>query len=252
MTKVFFSILGTIAVAGAALGDTTLTYDALLQSSDGWELSVGRSGRNTIQIANGTASCPSSNWGQAAAVTTLSEGILLANEQDTFTFSFDITTNGTTNAAAMVSFVGSETAVCLGTSAYNGTIAYGTSDNVSARAYSFQSAWDSNGSFVSSSSSLTTINSNETVTVSGGISWKDGQFVLDLSANGGTGSIELGDSVSIDKVLLQLDGPNNSSTVPVISNLSMSAYLVPEPAAASLSLLGLAGLAMRRRRRQEA
>ena len=239
-----------MAAAGVALGGTTLTYDSLLQSSEGWELSVGRSGRNTIQIANGTASCP--NWGQAAAVTTLSEGILLANEQDTFTFSFDITTNGTTNAAAMVSFVGSETAVCLGTSTYNGTIGYGTSDNVSARAYSFQSAWDSNGSFVSPSSSLTTISSNETVTVSGGISWKDGQFVLDLSANGGTGSIELGDSVSIDKVLLQLDGPNNSSTVPVISNLSMSAYLVPEPATASLSLLGLAGLAMRRRRRQEA
>lgn len=97
MAKVFFSILGTMAAAGVALGGTTLTYDSLLQSSEGWELSVGRSGRNTIQIANGTASCPSSNWGQAAAVTTLSEGILLANEQDTFTFSFDITTNGTTN-----------------------------------------------------------------------------------------------------------------------------------------------------------
>lgn len=66
------------------------------------------------------------------------------------------------------------------------------------------------------------------------------------------GSIDLGDNVSINNVLLQLDGPNNVSTVPFISNLSMSAYLIPEPATASLSLLGLAGLAMRRRRRQEA
>lgn len=42
-----------MAAAGVALGGTTLTYDSLLQSSEGWELSVGRSGRNTIQIANG-------------------------------------------------------------------------------------------------------------------------------------------------------------------------------------------------------
>lgn len=151
----------------------------------------------------------------------------------------------------MVSFVG-ETAICLGMSTYNGSINYGTSANVSARAYSFQSAWDNNGDFVQSSGSLGTIGVSETVTVSGAISWKDGQFVLDLSANNETGSIDLGDNVSINNVLLQLDGPNNVSTVPSISNLSMSAYLVPEPATASLSLLGLAGLAMRRRRRQEA
>ena len=250
MSKVFFSIVGTIAAAGVALGGTTLTYDELLQSPEEWTFSTGRR-NNQIQIVDGIASCPSCNWGQAAAVTTLSEGILLTNEQDTFTFSFDITTNGTTNAAAMVSFVG-ETAICLGMSTYNGSINYGTSANVSARAYSFQSAWDNNGDFVQSSGSLGTIGVSETVTVSGAISWKDGQFVLDLSANNETGSIDLGDNVSINNVLLQLDGPNNVSTVPSISNLSMSAYLVPEPATASRSLLGLAGLAMRRRRRQEA
>ena len=52
MAKVFFSILGTMAAAGVALGGTTLTYDSLLQSSEGWELSVGRSGRNKIGRAH--------------------------------------------------------------------------------------------------------------------------------------------------------------------------------------------------------
>ena len=40
--------------------------------------------------------------------------------------------------------------------------------------------------------------------------------------------------------------------VAILHEAAMSAYLVPEPATASRSLLGLAGLVMRRRRRQEA
>lgn len=73
MSKVFFSIVGTIAAAGVALGGTTLTYDELLQSPEEWTFSTGRR-NNQIQIVDGIASCPSCNWGQAAAVTTLSEG----------------------------------------------------------------------------------------------------------------------------------------------------------------------------------
>ena len=42
------------------------------------------------------------------------------------------------------------------------------------------------------------------------------------------------------------------TVVAMLHEAAMSAYLVPEPATASRSLLGLAGLAMRRRRRQEA
>ena len=40
--------------------------------------------------------------------------------------------------------------------------------------------------------------------------------------------------------------------VAILHEAAMFAYLVPEPATASRSLLGLAGLVMRRRRRQEA
>lgn len=70
-----------------------------------------------------------------------------------------------------------------------------------------------------------------------------GQFVLTSTVGENTVKLELGNSVSFNTIVFATDG-NNQQT---FSNLSLQ--FLPEPATATLSLLALAGLAARRKRR---
>ncbi len=70
------------------------------------------------------------------------------------------------------------------------------------------------------------------------------QFELTLSSGDSTDSVLIGESLTFDHLIFAADGAVPQS----FTNMAMSITTVPEPATASLSLLGLAALMMRRRR----
>ena len=78
------------------------------------------------------------------------------------------------------------------------------------------------------------------------IAWNSiaNQFELTLSSGDSTDSVLIGESFTFDRLIFAADGAVPQS----ITNMAMSITTVPEPATASLSLLGLAALMMRRRR----
>ena len=86
------------------------------------------------------------------------------------------------------------------------------------------------------------------------------QWVADLTMTNGadtwTQTVNLGDSLTVDHLYVSLDGHNwsydgvNGNNTSQISNLKLIvSAAAPEPATATLSLLALAGLAARRRRK---
>lgn len=72
-----------------------------------------------------------------------------------------------------------------------------------------------------------------------------GAFVMILSTGNVSKKLELGDSVAFDTISFAADGNATQS----FTGLNMKIETVPEPATATLSLLALAGLAVRRRRK---
>lgn len=240
-----------LAASTAAVADT-VTYNDLLQRGDGWTLASGRN-RGNIQFSDGTASAANSNWGQGTATYTLSDAISLRNPGDTFSFSYTLNTNGTIDAALTLSFIGSTGTVVTGMSLYsagNGSVQYGySSSDTTVHAYAFGNTnWDNNvATNIEAAGSLGTASTTDTFTISGTVSWQGDQFVMSL---GDEHTLNLGSGFEVSSLAILIDGPN-SDQVPSMSGLTLTATtaIVPEPATATLSLLALAGLAARRRRK---
>lgn len=237
----------------------------------GWLNSSSYKTGVTIDASANSITFAGNDWARVYADYRFENLITLGKEQ-VLTFSFTInrptideTTNGVTVtkslSSATVAFVGSEKAIVMGhdesgfTSAYS-KLQVGTSSNVAdattgvgAHGYLFANAYGAVAS-VTSSASLDGGVPFGTSTISGSISWVDDQFVLTMSSSEvqeGEITYELGENVDLRDIVISMNA--TTSTKPTISNLRMEIASVPEPATATLSLLALAGLASRRRRK---
>ncbi len=241
------TLIALLALAGMASGATlmpltenTWTHESL-RSRATW----------TQDTAAGTLTLDNSNWGQAVSTYTLDQATAL----DSFTV--DIT-RGNVSAGLFFTLIGESNTISIGTQSYgSGELFYGISTNTNANSYSLNTdAWDGGITVAATSLLADALNYGATASISGTFSVNDaGNTILTLSAsstataNTGTATIDLGKDFEVKSIKIGGDGANNATGIWTVSNVSLTpTALVPEPATASLSLLGLAALMIRRRR----
>ena len=248
MKKTFIALM---ALAGIACAET---YTPLTET-EGWSYALGRNGRGqwAQNADNGTMTLTNSNWGQATATYTFDEAISGTWEFTTQIYRY------AGSVGISFTLVGNNCAVTIGSNDYgDGTAFYGTTTNVTATHYSLNGAWDNGGVKVDPTRFVEgAFNNNHTATISGFTTLDaDNNVILTLSVTGtapdlvpGTTTINLGKDFELNKIAIGGDGANSQNNL-LVSNLSVTTTeTVPEPATATLSLLALAGLAARRRRK---
>lgn len=241
-------------MAAAAAADT-VTYDLLDGSAD-WTYGSNR-GRGTLVNEVGELSVNTLNWGQGAVTRELTNTIELA-QTDTFNFTYTVETKGSSNVCATLSLIGSTGAIVVGPS-YNSDgrdatpapVQYGTTTETDTIAHMFKDGWGNYGTAITSLGSLTEIDPTATLTINGEVAWSESDqlFKLTLTAGGSSATVNLGQTFDVSSVAVGFDAASNHT--PSVNALSLSVVstpAVPEPATATLSLLALAGLAVRRRR----
>ena len=249
------TLITLLALCGVASADTVTI--APLTSSEGWTLGHQNTQKNkdaVLDTSAATLTLTDADWSRGYGVYTLTDAITLTNEADTLTVSFTI---NTTNLNSLVTgtLVGSGKAITLGHGSYsdkgknggNG-IQSGISTDTTGVFYNMQAS-NTGGVFVTPDKTVDdTFTANTPLTLTTTIEWdtEKSLFVASLSyGSTSLSSYDLGTSYTLDKLVFSLDG-NSTQTV---SGVSISANIVPEPATATLSLLALAGLAARRRRK---
>ena len=239
MKKTIIAMLAASGLASAA------TYTPL-DSADGWTLSSNR--YTPVQYEDGTLY--SSGWNQGYAHYDFSTPITL-NEGEILKWSFDLTSNDT-NSVATLTFETASLNVVMGSGAYNANIGYGVTGDDSASGYVTSGGWgvqlgDSFANF-----SGVTFTTGVPYTMSGLISKDGDNYTMTIDVNGTNyATVDLGTTFALDGIVFSADGANNINQGSRLSNLvlTVEGATVPEPATATLSLLALAGLAVRRRRR---
>ncbi|MBQ7022162.1 MAG: PEP-CTERM sorting domain-containing protein [Akkermansia sp.] len=257
------TIIALITLAGvttaspitiAPLQDSTSTY--------------GSWGTTTNGTIDGTADTytpvSGKKWGGVVDTYTLTDAIVLQNVGDTFEFSYKFTnTAGDSNKgdyALTLSLVGASNVIATGHGGYS---QYSQGAQVAYTAHNDKSGFifkDGNHSTdICEITSFYNISGavpfNTPATLSGSIAWNEtaNQFQLTFSSDAtGAGSLDpinLGTKVDVTKLVISYAGDTGHSDVGNISEIKLIANLVPEPTTATLSLLALAGLAARRRRK---
>ena len=248
------TIIALFVLAGAASAAITPITDA---TSGTW------STHGTAVVGTDTISSTNTNWQVDAATYTLKEPLVYANT-DTLSFSFDATNNGTGNSCLTLALIGSSNAIVLGHGTYDKPadgIQVAVTSNVSITGgYVFAYTNPNDDLTLTAAATLSSAMpaSGETTTISGSISWDGDSWMLSLasSATSDKLSYDLGiTTLDVSKIMVTIEGggaPDNASDAwktPSMSKLSISTPSVPEPTTATLSLLALAGLAARRRRK---
>ena len=239
------TIIALMALAGVTCADTI----NLLSDAEAWTYTLGRDGRGNWAVTEAGLTLKNCNWGQSSAAYDFEESV-------TGSWNLNASVHRYTGDAVFsFTLVGNNKAITIGTSEYaSGTAFYGTSDTLDARAYSFREAWDNKGSKVSGTQLVEgAFNYNQTATISAStVLDADENVVLTLSVGGtavttpGVVTINLGKDFALEGIVVCGDGGNNQTNWDVTS---LSVTTVPEPTTATLSLLALAGLAARRRRK---
>jgi len=201
------------------------------------------------------ASSDGAGWYCPTTVYTFDNSISLKMDE-VLTFSYDIANSGE-NVLTAVSFLatvdGSRKGISISRSDYSSAdislgidVAQEGYKNNFADVFAFQQTNATDRVQKLTLKPEYTLSSVGNGTVTAEIRWDNeaDAFMLTVSADTVTDSIsvELGQSVTIEQLGVGLDGAAHSIT-------SVSLSVVPEPATATLSLLALAGLAARRRRR---
>ncbi|MBR5330758.1 MAG: PEP-CTERM sorting domain-containing protein [Akkermansia sp.] len=251
MKKTFITLL---ALAGVAMGET-VTYD-ILADQENWQMGCGRYSAPSF---NADGSIEGSGWAQMYANYRFDSAITLTEGQ-TLEFSYDITSKSN-NAIHSFTFETASDKVMIGNIAYeNQTLGLGTTTSSSNNGYIASGGW---GTSVSASAMTNKEGGNFAYTpstaynVSGSITLKENSYVMTIEVNDTEyATVNLGADFSLTGVVFSLDGDNDAGTGTQLSNLSLSVVTpdvpsgnIPEPATATLSLLALAGLAARRRRK---
>ncbi len=255
------TIIALSTLAGVAFADTTsTTYTPF--TSTGWTLERLRNGNdgNNPVIANNSITA-SANWTRPVANYSFDTPIALTDVVESITFSFSMS-GVSENSVATLAFEGTDAAgdraLVMGET-YKGTnggdnhnYAFGTTNANDGKAYLLgaDEGWGGQ-SYNIPARNLTTLGSlDATTTFEGSIAWSesDNGFKFTLTQGGtNAASYLLGSNYTLSGLTVALDGYANAT--PTISNLTITANLIPEPTTATLSLLALAGLAVRRRRR---
>ena len=250
------TLITLLALAGVAWADTVSI--APLTSSEGWSVGHQNTNKSTNAVLDTTAATltlTNADWSRGYGVYTLADAITLTNETDRLTVSFTINTTDL-NSLVTGTLVGSGKAITLGHGSYNDDnrnggngIQSGISTDTTGVFYNMQDS-NTGGVFVTPDKKVDdSFTANTPLTLTTTVEWNTtkSQFVASLSyGKTSLTSYDLGTSYTLDKLVFSLDGGNSTQTV---SGVSVSANLVPEPATATLSLLALAGLAARRRRK---
>ena len=253
------TIIALFALAGVASADT---ISPITDTASGSWTTHG-----TAQVKDGVISATNTNWQVDAATYTLTSSLNYATT-DTLSFSFNATNNGTGNSCLTLALIGSTNAIVLGHGSYDkpaDEIQVAVTSEVSVTGgYVFANTNPTDDLTLTAADTLSggMPASGSTSTISGSISWDGDSWALELgsSATSATLSYDLGiTTLDVSKIMVTIEGggaPNHGDTAwqtPTMSNLSIStpsvAPAVPEPTTATLSLLALAGLAARRRRK---
>ena len=247
------TIIALMALAGVAAAETT----DLLASDANWKFSD-----SDISIKDGVLD-NTGHWNRGYANYVLPNAITL-NSNLSLELSYTITFTNSSDVAATVALHSSSDVLAFGAKTYNGGnndaplyIGYTTAaDAINANAITFQGKDAYGYNFASA-----TIDTGKTVSVAWAaavshdimetIAWDDTKqkFIATISIDGKVAGTQiLGDSYTLEKISVATAGNNTGwRSQPSFSNMQLK--VIPEPATATLSLLALAGLAMRRRRK---
>lgn len=254
------TLIALMALAGVALGETGTiekTYTPL-NGTDHWtHNTLNHTSWEYTEATQTLTFSPTKASGAAVSTFTLSDA-LFAEEATPLTFSFSIT-RGSSTAGVSFAIVGNNYAIVVGTKDYgSGELFSAITEDLSATAYYCSNTWSNTGvKDVGGSSLLTScLNYNATATITGTATINaEGNTILTLNATStsatGTGSVEynLGKDFAINKLVIGADNAQFSDGVWSVSGIELTGRIIPEPATATLSLLALAGLAARRRRK---
>lgn len=261
MKKTFITLL---ALAGVAMGETT----DLLASSTDWTFSS-----SSISLNDGVLKA-TGHWGGPYAYYTLGTPITL-NSNTSLELSYTMSFESCSDVAGSVTLHSSSDVLAFGAKTYNGSdkdapfcIGYSTeADAISANAVTFTQGHNNYYKLTSYTETSETVGlieekdgDNETIhtkvshTIKETITWSDAEqkFVATIYIDGAeAGTQIMGDSYVLNKISVVSESDLWKNSQPAYSNmqLTISTNAVPEPATATLSLLALAGLAARRRRK---
>ncbi len=281
------TLITLMVLAGTALAESTTTlYEPLKES--GWTLASERNleGNNLAKQETTVGKVYSDDpyWKRPYATYDFSEAITISDQSESLTFSFqiDLSLKAAYNSLMTVAFEGSSAGVAstimMGYGANyttnNTHFKAAVVNNNTSPAYLFDTPWNSDKYNCTSSTTLGSLTGSEdednytniTSTFTGTIAWSDASnaFVLTLTQSNAavegvnSATFVLGESYSLEGISIAMDGnsDNNRKDYLSVSNMTISKVVeattiptVPEPATATLSLLALAGLAMRRRRK---
>ena len=264
MKKTLIALLALAGVAAAdtyePLKDTTTTAandEAVAADAKGWITGNKYNYSMTIDATTNSIYNNDANWYGDAATYRFAEVLTLAKSEE-LKFSFDFT-RGADNSVQSITLVGTTQAVVIGHGNYaNDTdLHVGISTNVAnattgegAHGYVFAGAGTANQGFIADLSIGQTLKGGMPVgtsTIKGSVAWDGDSYLLTLTSSSATDSdsltYDLGTTFDVRDLVFTFDGPTDTK----LANLTMS--IVPEPATATLSLLALAGLAARRRRK---
>lgn len=258
MKKTIITLLTLAGVAAAADEYKTTEYNSLLSSTDGWSAYSNGSTATVssyLTTTSGTFNGPN-NWTNPSikyafdTPLTLAAGATLAQLEFSYTFAVG------SNAAATLTFVTDSMAIVTGSGWYDGagnanghTAGFGTTTDTSANFYNFKDT--DTGKKVAKTDNYTMVydyeSGSKTLTVEGSIKYSDAGYILSMTCGDSAAqTLNLGQSLNINSIILSGNGGGGSS----ISGVEIShTALIPEPTTATLSLLALAGLAARRRRK---
>lgn len=259
-TLVFLTFLASVAAA------ETITYTPLT-SSVGWsEFGYARANSTntpSLNVAESKLTMTDSDWDCGYAVYDFAKNIVLRDEADTLSVTFTLSSS-LVDSVVTGALVSTDRTIVMGHGAYIGTqnshdgalestingFQVGDTTTISNGFYNLHQ--DSTpGTYVerdyTSENGVFTPDEEYTFTTS--VEWDTtkSQFVADVKlGNTSLISYNLGESYTLDKLIFSMDCDDGTQTV---SGVSVVANIVPEPTTATLSLLALAGLAARRRRK---
>ncbi|MBQ4593902.1 MAG: PEP-CTERM sorting domain-containing protein [Akkermansia sp.] len=245
------TIITILAMAGVAVADSVTVTPLTADATEWSDISLRDRATWTHDATAGTMTLNNSNWGQAVSTYDLTPNLILES------FSFNLS-RGTASAGVSITLIGMDEAISFGSKDYtSGELFYGKTTTIDAASYSLNTAWDEGTTVTPTSLLADALNYNATASISGTTAVNaDGELILTLSAsstatsNTGSATINLGKDFVLDKIMICGDGANNSTGIWTVSNMSVKGTpVIPEPTTATLSLLALAGLAARRRRR---
>ncbi|MBQ4636015.1 MAG: PEP-CTERM sorting domain-containing protein [Akkermansia sp.] len=225
--------------------------DTPLTDVDGWtHKSNGSTTTAEPTMENGSYRW-ATNWKQGYSSYTFDKALSLDHESLTLELSYILTTDTTNDSVLTLALIGDTgTSTVVTGMSYKSALRYAITDTV-ASSYTFgtEASW---GTVLTGTNLNDSTSGKTSYTLDYTIAWDAtaGNYALTIELNGTTVAedIDLGtDALSYKGLVITTDGGHQGPSYATLSNLSVN--VVPEPATATLSLLALAGLAARRRRK---